>query len=77
MGVRWPLALRFVKGAVHVRIIGPVLFHALFAALIVGVDMYIDGHLGLPASIVCGFAPWLSFSTYPYLYLHQISRQIC
>ena len=49
---RWPLALRFYKGAIHGRIMLPVVLHALFACIIVFIDQQLDGHLGLPASIV-------------------------
>lgn len=50
---RWPLALRFIKGAIHREITVPVVFHGLFAALIVFLDGHHAGKLGLPASIVC------------------------
>lgn len=49
---RWPLALRFIKGAIHGAIILPVTLHGLFAALIVFLDQHLDGSLGLPASII-------------------------
>ncbi|MCJ1256155.1 hypothetical protein MMC24_003975 [Lignoscripta atroalba] len=49
---RWPLALRFAKGAIHGTIVVPVVLHALFAALIVYIDQCLNGHLGLPASII-------------------------
>ncbi|MCJ1486331.1 hypothetical protein MMC06_006508 [Schaereria dolodes] len=49
---RWPLALRFYKGAIHGRIMLPVVLHALFACIIVFIDQQLDGHLGLPASII-------------------------
>lgn len=49
---RWPLALRFIKGAIHAAIILPVTLHGLFAALVVFLDQHLDGSLGLPASIV-------------------------
>ena len=49
---RWPLALRFIKGAIHAAIILPVTLHGLFAALVVFLDQQLDGSLGLPASIV-------------------------
>lgn len=49
---RWPLALRFIKGAIHAAIILPVTLHGLFAALAVFLDQHLDGSLGLPASIV-------------------------
>ena len=52
---RWPLALRFVKGAIHSTVIVPVAAHALFAAAIVYIDQNLDHNLGLPGSIV-GFA---------------------
>lgn len=49
---RWPLALRFIKGAIHGAIALPLALHALFAALVVFIDQNLDGNLGLPASIV-------------------------
>ncbi|KAL8937782.1 MAG: hypothetical protein Q9211_003507 [Gyalolechia sp. 1 TL-2023] len=49
--VEWPLALRFIKGAIHGAIILPVLLHAAFAALIVALDHNVQD-LGLPASII-------------------------
>lgn len=49
---RWPLALRFIKGAIHRAIILQVTLHGLFAALIVFLDQHLDGTLGLPSSIV-------------------------
>lgn len=48
---RWPLALRFIKGAIHGAIILPMLLHAAFAVIIVVLDHNIHD-LGLPASIV-------------------------
>lgn len=51
---RWPLALRFIKGAIHAAIILPVALHAAFAALVVALDHNVQD-LGLPASIVCKF----------------------
>ncbi|KAK3113377.1 hypothetical protein LTR53_009367 [Teratosphaeriaceae sp. CCFEE 6253] len=33
---RWPLVLRFIKGAIHVDITIPVILHAAFAAVVVG-----------------------------------------
>lgn len=50
---RWPLALRFIKGAIHAAIMLPVTLHGLFAALVVFLNQHLDGRLGLPASIVC------------------------
>ena len=50
---RWPLVLRFIKGAIHRAIVIPVILHGLFAALVVYLDSYHEGNLGLPASIVC------------------------
>ncbi|KAL8940018.1 MAG: hypothetical protein Q9216_003041 [Gyalolechia sp. 2 TL-2023] len=48
---RWPLALRFIKGAIHGAIILPVLLHAAFTAVIVALDHNVQD-LGLPASII-------------------------
>ncbi|MCJ1275112.1 hypothetical protein MMC21_002912 [Puttea exsequens] len=49
---RWPLALRFIKGAIHGAIIIQVIVHGLFAAFIVALDQHLNGRLGLPASII-------------------------
>lgn len=49
---RWPLVFRFIKGAIHGAIIVPVLFHALFTAFVVYLDLYIFDTVGLPSSIV-------------------------
>ncbi|KAJ9658564.1 hypothetical protein H2201_007772 [Coniosporium apollinis] len=49
---RWPLVLRFVKGAIHGAILLPVLLHSLFTALVVYTNHHLRGHLGLPGSIV-------------------------
>ncbi|KAL8735991.1 MAG: hypothetical protein Q9166_000553 [cf. Caloplaca sp. 2 TL-2023] len=48
---RWPLALRFIKGAIHGAIVVPVFLHAAFAVLIVALDHNVKD-LGLPASII-------------------------
>lgn len=48
---RWPLALRFIKGAIHGAIILPMLLHAAFAVVVVALDRNVQD-LGLPASIV-------------------------
>ncbi|MCJ1272083.1 hypothetical protein MMC22_011990, partial [Lobaria immixta] len=49
---RWPLALRFIKGAIHGAIILPVALHALFAALIAFIHQSLDRSLGLPNSTI-------------------------
>ncbi|KAB8217966.1 Bestrophin, RFP-TM, chloride channel-domain-containing protein [Aspergillus novoparasiticus] len=49
---RWPLVFRFIKGAIHGAIIVPVLFHALFTAFVVYLDLYIFDTVGLPSSII-------------------------
>ncbi|KAF2398759.1 UPF0187-domain-containing protein [Trichodelitschia bisporula] len=48
---RWPLVLRITKGSVHALILPAVTFHALFTALIVYLDLYVQP-LGLPGTIV-------------------------
>jgi putative membrane protein len=48
---RWPLVLRVTKGSVHLHILPTVLFHCLFTALIVYLDLYVHP-VGLPGSIV-------------------------
>ena len=49
---RWPLVLRFIKGAIHIDVAAPVLLHAAFAALIVYLDQKRDSHLGIPSSSI-------------------------
>lgn len=49
---RWPLVLRFIKGAIHVDIAVPVILSALWAAFIVYLDHVRDDHIGLPGSII-------------------------
>lgn len=49
---RWPLVLRFIKGAIHADIAIPVVLHAAWAALVVYIDRVRDDHIGLPSSII-------------------------
>ena len=49
---RWPLVLRFIKGAIHVDIAVPVILSALWSAFIVYLDHVRDDHIGLPGSII-------------------------
>ncbi|TKA74464.1 hypothetical protein B0A55_05242 [Friedmanniomyces simplex] len=49
---RWPLVLRFIKGAIHIDIGIPVVLHAGFAALICYIDEVKEGHLGIPSSVI-------------------------
>lgn len=49
---RWPLVLRFIKGAIHADIAIAVVLHALWAAIIVYIDRVRDEHIGLPSSII-------------------------
>ncbi|OQO14831.1 hypothetical protein B0A48_00213 [Cryoendolithus antarcticus] len=49
---RWPLALRFIKGAIHADIAIPVLLHSAFAALVTYIDRIREDHIGLPSSII-------------------------
>lgn len=49
---RWPLVLRFIKGAIHADIALAVILHAAWAALIVYIDQVRDDHIGLPNSII-------------------------
>ena len=49
---RWPLVLRFIKGAIHVDIALPVILHAVWAAFIVYIDQVREDHIGLPNSII-------------------------
>ncbi|KAI9830496.1 MAG: hypothetical protein M1826_004733 [Phylliscum demangeonii] len=50
---RWPLVLRFIKGAVHTVIIVPLLFHTFFALVVIYIDKYVlETGLALPSSII-------------------------
>ncbi|KAM5467389.1 hypothetical protein MauCBS54593_005357 [Microsporum audouinii] len=49
---RWPLVLRFVKGAVHAAILVPVVCHALFTVLVVVLDKYVFDTVGVPPTII-------------------------
>ncbi|KAI1905999.1 hypothetical protein LOZ61_006861 [Ophidiomyces ophidiicola] len=49
---RWPLVLRFIKGAIHSAILIPLICHALFTVLIVCLDKYVYDSLGLPPTII-------------------------
>ncbi|KAF2723730.1 hypothetical protein K431DRAFT_318889 [Polychaeton citri CBS 116435] len=49
---RWPLVLRFIKGAIHTDIAIPVILHALWTAGVCWLDTVTHGHLDLPSSIV-------------------------
>lgn len=49
---KWPLAFRFIKGAIHHVIILPMMLHGLFATLVVYFDRTKGYPLGLPTSIV-------------------------
>ncbi|KAF2138734.1 uncharacterized protein K452DRAFT_211691, partial [Aplosporella prunicola CBS 121167] len=48
---RWPLVLRFCKGAIHGAVFIPVVLHSLFTAIIVYLDSEV-GELGLPSSLI-------------------------
>ncbi|CAK4034023.1 60S ribosomal L32 [Lecanosticta acicola] len=47
---RWPLVLRFIKGAIHIDIALPVIGHALFSTAICYFDSYHGGHLAIPST---------------------------
>ncbi|EAS28054.3 uncharacterized protein CIMG_13595 [Coccidioides immitis RS] len=49
---RWPLVLRFIKGAVHSAVLVPLICHALFTVLVVCLDKYVYDSLGLPPTII-------------------------
>lgn len=49
---RWPLVLRFIKGAIHLDIAIPVCLHALFAAAVCYVDSVREGNLSIPSATV-------------------------
>ncbi|KMU89103.1 hypothetical protein CIHG_07035 [Coccidioides immitis H538.4] len=62
---RWPLVLRFIKGAVHSAVLVPLICHALFTVLVVCLDKYVYDSLGLPPTIVRSIndLPFLSNSS--------------
>ncbi|KAJ6144954.1 hypothetical protein N7470_008849 [Penicillium chermesinum] len=49
---RWPLVLRFIKGAIHLEVLVPVLLHSLFTAFVVYLDTYVFDTVGIPNSII-------------------------
>ncbi|KAH7139119.1 Bestrophin/UPF0187 [Dendryphion nanum] len=49
---RLPLVLRVAKGAIHSIIIIPVTLHSLFTVLVVYLDRYVTGSVGLPSTII-------------------------
>ena len=49
---RWPLLLRFIKGAIHGAIVVHVICHAIFTALIVCLHTYVGVNLDVPGQIV-------------------------
>lgn len=49
---RWPLVLRFIKGAIHIDIAIPVVLHAAWGALVCYIDRTREDHIGLPSSII-------------------------
>ncbi|KAK5072646.1 hypothetical protein LTR51_005284 [Lithohypha guttulata] len=49
---RWPLVLRFIKGAIHSHIVLPVILHAMFTALVVSSDLFLHFRADMPPSIV-------------------------
>lgn len=49
---RWPLVLRFIKGAIHRDIALPTLMHAIFTTFIVLLHTRLSHNFGLPSSVV-------------------------
>lgn len=49
---RWPLTLRFIKGAIHRSIFVPVLLHAIFAVAVVLYNRHRNGDFALPSSLL-------------------------
>lgn len=49
---RWPLVLRFIKGAIHLDIAVPIILHALFATAVCYVNHIREGNLGIPSATV-------------------------
>ncbi|CAK1362145.1 unnamed protein product [Cercospora beticola] len=49
---RWPLVIRFIKGAIHLDIALPVALHAIIAAVVCWWDATKDGNLGIPSATV-------------------------
>ncbi|TLD29707.1 Bestrophin domain containing protein [Venturia nashicola] len=48
---RWPLVLRITKGSVHASVVPPVLFHSLFTALVVAIDIQYSS-VALPGTTI-------------------------
>lgn len=49
---RWPLVLRFIKGAIHRDIVLALVLHSLFTTLIVLLHVRLDHNFSLPSSVV-------------------------
>ncbi|EGD92270.1 hypothetical protein H112_00168 [Trichophyton rubrum D6] len=49
---RWPLVLRFIKGAIHGAILLPVLGHAIFTVIVVILDKHVFDTVGVPPTII-------------------------
>ncbi|KAI9709545.1 MAG: hypothetical protein M1820_003305 [Bogoriella megaspora] len=49
---RWPLVLRFIKGAIHNEIVFPIILHSGWAAVAVYLNQITEGELALPNGII-------------------------
>jgi putative membrane protein len=49
---RWPLVIRFIKGAIHLDIALPIVLHASFTAFVCYLDDRMDGHVGIPSATI-------------------------
>ncbi|ROV88059.1 hypothetical protein VMCG_10418 [Cytospora schulzeri] len=49
---RWPLVLRFIKGAIHRDVGVPLVLHSLFTTLIALLHVRLEHNFALPASVV-------------------------
>lgn len=49
---RWPLVLRFIKGAIHRDIVFPLVLHTLFTTFIALLHVRLEHNFALPASVV-------------------------
>ncbi|KAI9796101.1 MAG: hypothetical protein M1833_006523 [Piccolia ochrophora] len=49
---RWPLVLRFIKGAIHLTILLQIVLHTLWTLLVVFLGKYVDNKLTLTSNII-------------------------
>ncbi|KAI9797557.1 MAG: hypothetical protein M1825_005985 [Sarcosagium campestre] len=49
---RWPLVLRFVKGAIHLTILLQLILHTVWTAVVVALSKYVEHKLTLTSNII-------------------------